>query len=94
MASKTMASPELPQDEHVLLDDNKYIADVLCEFKNAKAGKVRLGFHSPSAPVQCFLGGCLLVLGLVLLVLCFGGLVLGMFLLGLGWLGVLRCKRC
>ena len=52
MASKTMASPELPQDEHVLLDDNKYIADVLCEFKNAKAGKVRLGFHAPSAAIR------------------------------------------
>ena len=30
---------EVPQDEHILLDDNKYIADILCEFRNAKAGK-------------------------------------------------------
>ena len=43
MVPKSTAPSEIPQDEHVLLDDNKYIADVLCEFKNAKAGKVT--FH-------------------------------------------------
>ncbi|KAF5825692.1 hypothetical protein DUNSADRAFT_7534, partial [Dunaliella salina] len=26
-------------DEHLLLDDNKYIADVLCEFRNSKMAK-------------------------------------------------------
>jgi len=39
MPKMAAAMTEIPQDEHVLLDDNKYIADVLCEFKNAKAGK-------------------------------------------------------
>uniref|UniRef100_A0A7S0WQ45 Kinesin motor domain-containing protein n=1 Tax=Chlamydomonas leiostraca TaxID=1034604 RepID=A0A7S0WQ45_9CHLO len=31
-------------DEHLLLDDNKYIADVLCEFRNSKQAKE--GFQS------------------------------------------------
>ncbi|KXZ52314.1 hypothetical protein GPECTOR_10g946 [Gonium pectorale] len=31
-------------DEHILLDDNKYIADVLCEFRNSKL--TREGFQS------------------------------------------------
>lgn len=31
-------------DEHILLDDNKYIADVLCEFRNSKF--TREGFQS------------------------------------------------
>ncbi|GAX81265.1 hypothetical protein CEUSTIGMA_g8697.t1 [Chlamydomonas eustigma] len=38
-APKSGNAQETPQDEHVLLDDNKYIADVLCEFKNAKTAK-------------------------------------------------------
>ena len=41
MAPKaTSTTTEIPQDEHVLLDDNKYIEDILCEFKNAKSSKV------------------------------------------------------
>lgn len=40
MPKMAATTTEIPQDEHILLDDNKYIADVLCEFKNAKAGKV------------------------------------------------------
>ncbi|GLI62984.1 hypothetical protein VaNZ11_005841 [Volvox africanus] len=31
-------------DEHILLDDNKYVADVLCEFRNSKL--TREGFQS------------------------------------------------
>ncbi|GLC77793.1 hypothetical protein PLESTB_000955500 [Pleodorina starrii] len=31
-------------DEHILLDDNKYVADVLCEFRNSKL--TREGFNS------------------------------------------------
>ncbi|PNH02813.1 Kinesin-like calmodulin-binding protein [Tetrabaena socialis] len=31
-------------DEHILLDDNKYVADVLCEFRNSKM--TREGFQS------------------------------------------------
>jgi hypothetical protein len=43
MNSKTLASEPLT-DEHILLDDNKYIADVLTEFRNLKVSKE--GFSS------------------------------------------------
>lgn len=38
------AGVEPVADEHILLDDNKYIADVLCEFRNSKM--TREGFNS------------------------------------------------
>mmetsp|Transcript_37392 Transcript_37392/g.110381 ORF Transcript_37392/g.110381 Transcript_37392/m.110381 type:complete len:1168 (-) Transcript_37392:781-4284(-) len=30
--------PDVPMDEHVVLDDSKYISDILCELKNARMG--------------------------------------------------------
>lgn len=30
------AGPTIAADEHILLDDNKYVADVLYDFKNSK----------------------------------------------------------
>jgi hypothetical protein len=44
---RTLNSKALPEpvaDEHILLDDNKYIADVLSEFRNSKLNKE--GFQS------------------------------------------------
>ncbi|KAG2501877.1 hypothetical protein HYH03_000375 [Edaphochlamys debaryana] len=38
------AGVEPVADEHILLDDNKYVADVLCEFRNSKM--TREGFQS------------------------------------------------
>lgn len=35
-AADVAAAVAAPVDEHILLDDNKYIADVLYEFKNSK----------------------------------------------------------
>lgn len=35
-ANNAKTAPEPIPDEHILLDDNKYIADVLCEFKNTR----------------------------------------------------------
>lgn len=33
------AVPEPAVDEHILMDDNKYISDIICEFKNSKLSK-------------------------------------------------------
>lgn len=32
-------SPEPVADEHILMDDNKYIADIMCEFRNNKQSR-------------------------------------------------------
>uniref|UniRef100_A0A7S0Y9G8 Kinesin motor domain-containing protein n=1 Tax=Polytomella parva TaxID=51329 RepID=A0A7S0Y9G8_9CHLO len=37
--SKQAQNGEPISDEHILLDDNKYIADILCEFRNAKISR-------------------------------------------------------
>lgn len=39
LSSAKQQGMEPVQDEHLLLDDNKYIADVLCEFRNSKLAK-------------------------------------------------------
>lgn len=49
LTPKSVQTSEPLQDEHVLLDDNKYIADVLFEIKNAKGAKV----HSSGRRVGC-----------------------------------------
>lgn len=33
------ATGEPIADEHILLDDNKYIADIMCEFRNSKLSR-------------------------------------------------------
>lgn len=42
LSNKAQSEPAV--DEHILLDDNKYVSDVICEFKNSKLSKE--GFQS------------------------------------------------
>ena len=40
-------------DEHLLLDDNKYVADIMCEFRNSKLAKVCWEAQAQSGPWGC-----------------------------------------